>query len=437
MPVWNEKYETMKRDELEQEQLERLQQTLNRVYRRVSYYQNLFNKISFDPDTISTLGDLKKIPYTTKDTLRLAYPYDMFAVPLREVVRMQSTSGTTGQPLIVGYTKNDIEHWTELTARVLYAGGVTKDDIIQICFPYGLFTGGMGFHYGAEKIGASVIPGSEADMENQIIIMRDYRTTAFACAPTYAALLYEAMNEKGITPAELSLSKGLFGAEPWNESFRKEIEEKLSISVTDNYGLTEIIGPGVSFECDHKNGLHISEDHFIPEIIDPNTGRVLGPGEKGELVLTTITKEAYPLIRYRTGDLTCLSYEPCACGRTLTKMGKVFERIDDMIILNGQNMFPSQFEQILIEVFGTAPNYQLIIDKKENLDELEIQVEITGDFFFDEMKKLTELEITIIKKVKERLDFIPKVKLVEPRTIKRGMKKAKVIDKRYRQENFQ
>ncbi len=432
MPVWNEKYETMKRDELEQVQLERLQQTLNRVYRRVSYYQNLFNKISFDPDTISTLGDLKKIPYTSKDTLRLAYPYDMFAVPLREVVRMQSTSGTTGQPLIVGYTKNDIEHWTELTARVLYAGGVTKDDIIQICFPYGLFTGGIGFHYGAEKIGASVIPGSEADIENQIIIMRDYRTTAFACAPTYAALLYGAMNEKGVTPAELSLSKGLFGAEPWTESFRKEIEEKLSISVTDNYGLTEIIGPGVSFECDHKNGLHISEDHFIPEIIDPDTGSVLGPGEKGELVLTTITKEAYPLIRYRTGDLTCLSYEPCACGRTLTKMGKVFERIDDMIILNGQNMFPSQFEQILIEVIGTAPKFQLVIDKKETLDELEIQVEISGDFFFDEMKKLTELEITIIKEVKERLDFIPKVKLVEPRTIKTGMKKVKVIDKRYK-----
>lgn len=432
MPVWNEKYETMKRDELEQVQLERLQQTLSRVYRRVSYYQNLFNNISFDPDTISTLGDLKKIPYTSKDTLRLAYPYDMFAVPLREVVRMQSTSGTTGQPLIVGYTKNDIEHWTELTARVLYAGGVTKDDIIQICFPYGLFTGGIGFHYGAEKIGASVIPGSEADIENQIIIMRDYRTTAFACAPTYAALLYGAMNEKGVTPAELSLSKGLFGAEPWTESFRKEIEEKLSISVTDNYGLTEIIGPGVSFECDHKNGLHISEDHFIPEIIDPDTGRALGPGEKGELVLTTITKEAYPLIRYRTGDLTCLSYEPCACGRTLTKMGKVFERIDDMIILNGQNMFPSQFEQILIEVIGTAPKFQLVIDKKETLDELEIQVEISGDFFFDEMKKLTELEITIIKEVKERLDFIPKVKLVEPRTIKTGMKKVKVIDKRYK-----
>ncbi len=432
MPVWNEKYETMKRDELEQVQLERLQQTLSRVYRRVSYYQNLFNNISFDPDTISTLGDLKKIPYTSKDTLRLAYPYDMFAVPLREVVRMQSTSGTTGQPLIVGYTKNDIEHWTELTARVLYAGGVTKDDIIQICFPYGLFTGGIGFHYGAEKIGASVIPGSEADIENQIIIMRDYRTTAFACAPTYAALLYGAMNEKGVTPAELSLSKGLFGAEPWTESFRKEIEEKLSISVTDNYGLTEIIGPGVSYECDHKNGLHISEDHFIPEIIDPDTGSVLGPGEKGELVLTTITKEAYPLIRYRTGDLTCLSYEPCACGRTLTKMGKVFERIDDMIILNGQNMFPSQFEQILIEVIGTAPKFQLVIDKKETLDELEIQVEISGDFFFDEMKKLTELEITIIKEVKERLDFIPKVKLVEPRTIKTGMKKVKVIDKRYK-----
>ena len=416
MPIWNEKFETMKRNELEQEQLERLQQTLSRVYRRVSHYQNLFNEIDFDPDSISSLTDLKKIPYTTKDTLRLAYPYDMFAVPLREVVRMQSTSGTTGQPLIVGYSRNDIEYWTELTARVLYAGGVTKDDIINICFPYGLFT---------------VIPSSEADIENQLTVMKDYKTTAITCAPTYAAQLCDIMNEKGITPAELSLSKGLFGAEAWSETFRNEIQDKLSISITDNYGLTEIIGPGVSFECDQKNGLHISEDHFIPEIIDPDTGEILGPGEKGELVLTTITKEAYPLVRYRTGDLTTLRYEDCGCGRSLVKMDKVFERVDDMIILNGQNIFPSQFEQILTEVIGTTPKYQLIIDKIDNLDELEVQIEVSGDFFFDEIKKLEQIESAVTKELKKRFDFIPKVTLVEPRTIKRKMKQIKVIDRRH------
>ncbi len=431
MPVWNEKYETMKREELAQLQLERLQETLIRVYRRVSYYHNLFNKINFDPLDVSTLSDLKKIPYTTKDTLRLAYPYDMFAVPLREVVRIQSTYGTTGQPLIVGYTKNDIGHWTELTARVLSAGGVTEDDIIQICFPYGLFTGGLGFHYGAERIGASVIPSSEADIENQIIIMKDYRTTALTCTPSHAAWLCEVLEEKGVTPAELSLRKGLFGAEPWSESLRKEIEENLAISATDNYGITEIIGPGISFECANKSGLHISEDHFIPEIINPDTGDVLGWGEKGELVITTITKEAYPLIRYRTGDITHLSYEGCSCGRTFVKMERVFERNDDMIILNGQNMFPLQFEQILTEVIGRTPNYQLIIDKKDNLDKLEIQIEVSGDFFFDEMKKLTKIELQIIKGVKERFDFIPEIKLIEPKTIKRYLKKQKVIDRRY------
>jgi len=431
MPVWNEKYEKMERDELAQVQLERLQQTLIRVYRRVSYYHNLFNKIEFDPHEVSTLDDLKKIPYTTKDTLRLAYPYDMFAVPLREVVRMQSTSGTTGQPLIVGYTKNDIEHWTDLTARVLSAGGVTKDDIVQICFPYGLFTGGLGFHYGAERIGGSVIPSSESDIENQVIIMKDYRTSALVCAPTYAALICDELEEKGISPAELSVSRGLFGAEPWSEAFRGEIEESLSISATDNYGITEIIGPGISFECEQKSGLHISEDHFIPEIIDPDMGDILGPGEKGELVLTTITKEAYPLIRYRTGDLTSLRVEECGCGRSFVKMDRVFERIDDMIIFNGQNIFPSQFEQILREVIGKTPNFQLVVSKENNLDKMEIQVEVSGDIFFDEMGKLTDLEHHIMNEIENRLDFLPKVKLVEPRTVERSMKGRRVIDRRY------
>jgi len=430
MAVWNEEYETMSRDELEQVQIERLQETLTRVYRRVSYYRNLFNEIGFDPLELTDRKDLEKIPFTTKETLRLAYPYDMFAVPLREVVRMQSTSGTTGEALIVGYTKNDIEHWTELTARVLTAGGIVKDDIVQITFPYGLFTGGLGFHYGAERIGASVIPSSEADIAKQIVIMRDYRTTAFVSAPTFAALLIETLDEKGITPAELSLSKALLGAEPWSDIFRKDIEQKLAISATDNYGLTEVMGPGVSYECEEKNGLHISEDHFIPEIIDPDTGKVLPQGKKGELVITTITKEAFPLIRYRTGDMTSLMSGDCPCKRTSLRMAKVFERYDDMIILNGQNMFPSQFEHILTEVIGMTPNYQLVIDRKHNLDELIIQIEVSSDFFSDEIKQLNHIEFDIIREVKERLDFVPKVKFVEPGTIGRRMKKSRVLDKR-------
>jgi phenylacetate-CoA ligase len=432
MHIWNERYEKISRPELEQLQLERLQQTLSRVYRRVSHYHALFNKISFDPLEVAGLEDLKKIPFTTKETLRRAYPYDMFAVPLREVVRMHSTSGTSGEPLVVGYTQNDIDHWTELTARVLSAGGVTRDDIVQICFPYGLFTGGLGFHYGAEKIGASVIPSSEADMERQVIIMRDYHTTALVCAPTTAALICGALGEKGITPAELQLRKALFGAEPWTESFRKEIEDTLRVSATDNYGLTEIMGPGVSYECRLKRGLHISEDHFIPEIIDPGTGESLGPGKKGELVITTIGKEAFPLIRYRTGDLTSLVDEPCPCGRSLIRMERVYERLDDMIILNGRKMFPSQFEQILSETTKLAPVFQLVIEKKDHLDVLEIQIEVSSDMFDDEMGKLTDLEMAVVRAVKDRLDFIPRVKLVEPAHAGEKMKRSKVIDKRYR-----
>ena len=430
MSIWNKEYEKIDRDDLEQLQLERLQQTLSRVYRRVSYYKNLFDKISFDPFEILSLDDLKKIPYTTKETLRLAYPYDMFAVPLREVVRMQSTSGTTGQPIIVGYTKNDIEHWTELTTRVLSAAGVTKDDIIMISFPYGLFTGGLGFHYGAERIGASVIPGSSADIEEQLTIIKDYRVTVCICAPTFLAQMCEVMEEKGITPAELSLKTALLGAEPWSENFRRQIENKLSIKLYDNYGLTEIIGPGVSFECEERNGLHIAEDQFIPEIIDPDTGEPLGFGKKGELVLTTITKEAYPLIRYRTGDLTTLYEDKCKCGRSFIRMERVSERIDDMIIINGENIFPSQFEQILHDVVGTLPKFQIIIDRKENIDELEIQIEVSQDIFFDEMRKLAEIEKQISKEIEEHLNIIPKIKLVEPRSIKRGLKRKRVIDRR-------
>ncbi len=430
MPLWNESEETISRGELEQVQLERLQQTLGRVYRRVSYYRNLFNRIGFDPFEFSSIEDLIKIPFTTKETLRIAYPYDMFAVPLREVVRMQSTSGTTGQPIIVGYTMNDIDHWTELMARVLTAGGVTKDDIIQICFPYGLFTGGLGFHFGAERVGASVIPSGEADVEQQLTIMRDYRTTALACAPTYAALLLENIMEMDMAAAELCLRKALLGAESWSEAFRNELQDKLGVIATDNYGLTEIIGPGISYECENRDGLHISEDHFIPEIIDPESGEILPPGAKGELVITTITKEAFPLVRYRTGDITSLMTDPCECGRTFIKMSRVFGRVDDMIILNGQNIFPVQFEGILNEVIGKVPNYRLVVDSKDNQDFLEIQVEISQDIFNDEIKSLNYLENGIVRNVEDRLGFIPRLKLVEPRTIKRDMKESRVIDRR-------
>ncbi len=435
MAIWNEEFEKIDREELEQIQLERLQQTLSRVYRRVSYYKNLFDKIGFDPFEFSSLEDLKKIPYTTKETLRLAYPYDMFAVPLREVVRMQSTSGTTGQPIIVGYTKNDIEHWTELTARVLSAAGVTKDDIIMISFPYGLFTGGLGFHYGAEKIGASVIPGSSADIEELVTIMKDYRVTVCICAPTFMAQLHEVMETKGISPAELSLKTALLGAEPWSENFRREMEDLFSIKLYDNYGLTEIIGPGVSFECEERNGLHIAEDHFIPEIIDPETGEILDFGQKGELVITTITKEAYPLIRYRTGDLTTLYKDRCKCGRTFLKMDRVSERIDDMIIINGKNIFPSQFEKILEDVIGKTARFQIVLNKKDNIDSLELNVEISQDIFSDEMRRLAEIEKNISREIEERLGIIPEVKLVEPRTIKRGLKRRRVIDKRKKSLN--
>lgn len=429
--------EYLPREELEQLQLERLQQILVRVHRRVAYYRNLFNEIGFDPTTVSSIEDLKKIPFTTKETLRKAYPYEMFAVPLREVVRMHSTSGTTGKPIVVGYTKNDIIHWSELTARVLMAAGITKEDIIQICFPYGMFTGGLGFHYGAEKLGASVIPSSNAEVEHQLLIMRDYHTTVIICAPTFGALIADSIEKMNITPAELVLKTGLFGAEPWSEKLRTKLEENLQIKAFDNYGLTEIMGPGVSYECEHKSGLHISEDHFIPEIIDPETGDVLPPGQKGELVLTTLTKEGFPLIRYRTGDLTTIYPDNCKCGRSFVRMARVFERIDDMIILNGQNLFPSQFEQLLTDIFGHLPGFQLVIDRKEDVDVLEIQVELSGELFSDEMKKLNELREKIIFETKRRLDIVPKVKLVEPETIKKGMKRKKVIDLRENKNNSQ
>ena len=391
MPIWNPQMETLPREEIEQVQIERLQSILNRAYRSVPFYRRVFEEQGIVPEDIGSLGDLARLPFTTKDDLRENAPYGMFAVPLRDIVRIHSSSGTTGRPTVVGYTRNDLIHWGELTARVLTAGGVTKEDIVQIAFDYGLFTGALGLHYGAEQIGATVIPASGGNGRRQIAMMRDYRTTALVCTPSYALYLSEEMKEMGLSPAELSLRVGLFGAEPWTDSMRSQIEERLSIRATDNYGLSEVMGPGVAGECEAKQGLHLFEDHFIAEIVDPDTGKSVPSGKTGELVLTTITKEALPLIRYRTGDITRLNIDPCACGRTMARMEKVSGRTDDMLIVQGINVFPSRIESILMEVEGTEPHYQLVVDRSGPLDELEVRVEVAEQLFSDEVRKLEAL----------------------------------------------
>jgi phenylacetate-CoA ligase len=429
--MWEPEYECMKREDLSRLQLERLKATLDRVCQHVPFYRQSFDRLKLHPEEIKSLEDLKRLPFTSKADLRDSYPYGMFAVPLREVVRIHSSSGTTGKPTVVGYTRNDLLTWSNLVARFLTAGGVTREDVVQIAFGYGLFTGGFGLHYGAERIGASVIPVSAGNTQRQIMIMQDFRSTALVCTPTYALYLSEAMAETGVDPKSLCLRVGLFGSEPWSESMRREIEGKLSILATDNYGLSEVIGPGVAGECEFKAGLHLFEDHFIPEVIDPETQEVLPYGEKGELVLTTLTKEAFPLVRYRTGDITSLNPEPCRCGRTLVRMARVSGRTDDMLIIRGVNVYPSQIEQVLLEMEGTEPHYQIIVDRKGALDELEIQVEVSEKMFFDEMKRQHQFVESIQERLRSTLGLSARVKLVEPKTIVRYEGKAKrVVDKR-------
>lgn len=431
MDTWDITYERMPREELEQLQLERLQATLNRVYKNVTCYRNKFNELGILPEDIRSLADFAKLPFTTKDDLRLNYPYGMFAVPLREVVRIHSSSGTTGKPTVVGYTKNDIKTWSNLVARFMTAAGVTHDDVVQIAFGYGMFTGAFGLHYGAETIGASVIPMSGGNTERQIMIMQDYKTSVLVCTPSYAITLADRMEQMGVDPKGLSLRVGLFGGEPWSEAMRREIEARLCISATDNYGLSEIIGPGVAGECRNKCGMHIFEDAFIPEIIDPDTGAVLPPGSVGELVLTTLTKEAFPMIRYRTRDITSLDYSPCSCGRNLVRMKKTMGRSDDMLIIKGVNVFPSQIEEVLVAIDGCQPHYQLVVERKGSMDVLEVRIEVTEDIFFDEMK----LQRSFLEKVEKRIESVigvgVAVKLVEPSSIPRHEGKAeRVIDNR-------
>lgn len=428
---WNESKECMKRDELQALQLERLKKLVERLYHDVPFYRNEFQKLGIEPEDIKTLDDLAKLPFTTKQDLRDNYPYGLFARPMSQIVRVHASSGTTGKPTVVGYTRNDITTWSEIVARSLACGGADSNSVIQVSYGYGLFTGGLGAHYGAERLGASVIPMSGGNTEKQIMLMKDFGATALCCTPSYAVYLAEAMEESGTDINSLKLKSGILGAEPWSESMRATIEKKLNIKAYDIYGLSEVMGPGVAMECECQNGLHIWEDHFIPEIIDPVTLQPLPYGEKGELVFTTITKEGLPLLRYRTKDISRLTIEQCGCGRTHVRMERVSGRTDDMLIIRGVNVFPSQVESVLLEMGEVEPHYQLVVTRNGNLDELEILVELSEISFSDKISVLESLERKIKNKIYSVLGVSAKIRFVEPKTIPRSEGKAiRVIDKR-------
>ena len=430
--IYNEEYETMPREALEAIQLRRLQTTVSRVYNTVPFYKKRFTEKGVKPDDVRSLDDLHRLPFTYKDDLRDNYPFGMFTVPMDSVVRIHASSGTTGQPTVVGYTARDIQTWSELMARTLMAGGATRGDMIHNAYGYGLFTGGLGFHYGAEKLGASVIPISGGNTKRQVMIMKDFGPTILTCTPSYALLIAELADEMGVDFRDFNFKAGIFGAEPWSEQMREEIEKKLNLKAMDIYGLSEIIGPGVSVECiEVQNGLHIFEDHFIPEIIDPETEESLPYGTPGELVFTTITKEAFPVIRYRTRDISVLHPEPCRCGRTVVRMGRVQGRSDDMLIIRGVNVFPSQIESVIMESDGIEPHYQLVVEREGRLDTLTVMVEVNEKIFSDEVKDLQNMERRLEQNIKEMLAVSAKVRLVEPKSIQRSEGKAvRVIDKR-------
>ena len=428
---WNKSMECAKLHEMKALQSFRLSQTIRRVYENVPYYRDRMDKAGVKPDDIKSVNDLYKLPFTFKQDLRDTYPYGLFAVPMEDVVRVHASSGTTGKQIVVGYTKKDLETWSECCARALTAAGATPKDFMHISYGYGLFTGGLGLHGGAEKVGMTVIPVSVGNTKRQINIIKDFGSTYICCTPSYALFLAETMKEMDITKDDIHLRGGLFGAEPWTEEMRKEIEDKLGLKAYDIYGLTEIIGPGVAFECCEQTGMHINEDNFIPEIIDPDTGEVLPEGSQGELVFTCITKEAFPLIRYRTRDIGILTREKCSCGRTLIKMKKPAGRSDDMLIIRGVNVFPSQIESVLLQLGNTSPYYQLIVDRVNNTDTLEIQVELSPEMFSDTVKNIEKQERIIKTAVESTLGIAANIRLVEPKTISRVEGKAvRVIDKR-------
>lgn len=429
--IWNETIECASRDEMRKIQSERLVETVQRIYHNIPSYRNKMQEAGLVPGDIKSIDDLVKLPFTTKQDLRDNYPFGMFTVPMSEIVRVHASSGTTGKPTVVGYTRKDLNMWAEVVTRTLVMAGVHRNDIVQVAYGYGLFTGGLGMHYGTENLGATVIPISGGNTQKQIQLMLDFGTTVIACTPSYALHLAEVIKDMDVSPGDLKLKVGIFGAEPWSENMRREIEAKLNLKAIDIYGLSEVIGPGVSCECEQQAGMHINEDHFVPEIIDPETLQPVAPGERGELVFTTITKEGIPLIRYRTRDLTRLNYEKCACGRTLVRMEKCTGRSDDMLIIRGVNVFPSQIESVLLEMSETEPHYLLIVEREGNLDTLKLMVEVQEQFFSDEIKALEALRRKITQNIQSMLGVTVDVKLVEPRTIERTAGKAKrVIDNR-------
>jgi phenylacetate-CoA ligase len=418
---WQPDREEMDRAEIDQLQLERLEATLNRVQRSVPFYRKRFAEAGFEAEGLRSLADLRKLPFTTKQDLRDNHPYGLFAVPLRDVVRVHASSGTTGLATAVGYTRNDLKSWSDLVARVLVAGGVGKDDVVQVAFDYGLFTGAFGFHQGAERLGASVIPVSSASAARQVGILRDYRSTALVCTPSHAMTLADAALDAGIEPGSLSLRFGLFGAEPWSESMRADLQAKLKVAATDNYGLSEVGGPGLAGECMDRRGLHVAEDHFLVEVVDPETLEPVADGTVGELVVTTLTREALPVVRFRTRDLASLTRVPCACGRTLARMSRVKGRTDDLLIVKGARVFPSEIEAVLLGVEGTQPHYEIVLDRHEETL-VRVEASTPGD---DALRGIVE------RRLASALGVAVAVELVPPRSLSRSEGKARrVIDRR-------
>ncbi len=429
--IWNEPKECMDREHMHKLQSKRLKDTVARVYHNVPFYRKKMQSMGIEPGDINTIEDIVKLPFTTKKDLRDNYPYGLLAVPQSEIVRLHASSGTTGKPTVVGYTRKDIDMFSENVARALYSVGATKHDIIQIAYGYGLFTGGLGLHYGAEKIGASVVPISGGNTDKQLTLLQDFGTTVLACTPSYAMRLAEALEEIGVSPDDLKLRVGIFGAEPWSEEMRTNIEKGLGLIAHDIYGLSEIMGPGVSCSCEVRNGLHIAEDHFYPEIINPETLELMNAGETGELVFTHLTKEAMPLLRYRTRDLSSLNYDECQCGRKNVRMSRIKGRSDDMLIIRGVNVFPSQVESVLLSIPEAKPHYMLIVDRKGTMDTLEIQLEIEDKYFSDEITELNAVRNRIKQKVESVLGISVIITVAEPKTLERSEGKAKrVIDKR-------
>ncbi|MCL2186133.1 MAG: phenylacetate--CoA ligase [Treponema sp.] len=429
--IFNPEYECMDRQARDKLQLAALKNLTETLFSKVPFYRKKMIEAGITPKDIHCTKDIDKLPFTTKDDLRDNYPHGLRACPQDRIVEVHMSSGTTGKPVVNEYTIKDLDIWRQSMARTLAGAGCTRDDIVQNCYGYGLFTGGAGVHYGALTIGAEVLPMSSGNTERQLMILRDFGSTMLTCTPSYALYLAEEAAESGIDIRALPISKGCFGAEPWSENMRIEIEERFNMKAYDIYGLTEIIGPGVAFECEAQHGLHVNEDFFFPEIIDSATGKVLPAGVKGELVFTTITREGTPLLRYRTRDITCIIEEPCSCGRTTRRIQRLFGRTDDMLIIRGVNIFPSQIEQALIEIEGTEPQYLIIVSRENHLDEVELQVEVKKELFTDETRGLENLRSRIEQVMRSKLQIGLRVKLVEPKTIERSIGKAKrVIDNR-------